>query len=101
MLLNDRMSSKSLPIYNFLSSPCLTYFAFLFFFFECLQVIARVIVDYSNKVQKNHALLNRVRGATSEAEQEKLVEISSKMFITATVLPIRSVGVQGMTSLKI
>lgn len=63
--------------------------------FSETQVIARVIVDYSNKVQKNHALLNRVRGATSEAEQQKLVEISSKMQITATVLPIRSVGVQG------
>lgn len=49
-------------------------------------------------MQKNHALLNRVRGATSQTEQDKLCEISSKMQITATVLPIRSVGVQGTIS---
>lgn len=59
------------------------------------QVIARVIVDYHNKLQKNHALLNRVTTATSASEQDKLSQISQKMQITATVLPIRSVGVQG------
>lgn len=63
--------------------------------FSETQVIARVIVDYHNKLKKNHALLNRVVGATSEIEQQKLTEISIKMQITATVLPIRSVGVQG------
>lgn len=63
--------------------------------FSETQVIARVIVDYHNKVKKNHALLNRVSNATSEVEQQTLIEISKKMQITATVLPIRSVGVQG------
>lgn len=63
--------------------------------FVVSKVIARVIVDYHNKLQKNHALLNRVAGNTSEAEQDKLCEISKKMKITATILPIRSVGVQG------
>lgn len=63
--------------------------------FSETQVIARVIVDYYNKQKKNHALLNRVVGATSQTEQDKLSEISRKMQITATVLPIRSVGVQG------
>ncbi|XP_073826350.1 GMP synthase burgundy isoform X2 [Musca autumnalis] len=59
------------------------------------QVIARVIVDYKNKLEKNHALINRVSGATTEMEQHKLVAISSYSQIQATVLPIRSVGVQG------
>lgn len=65
-----------------------------------LQVIARVIVDYYNKLCKNHALLNRVTNATTPAEQDKLQEISRKMKITATVLPVRSVGVQGWCSIK-
>lgn len=59
------------------------------------QVIARVIVDYKSKLEKNHALINRVTGATSEAEQNELIGISSYSQIQATVLPIRSVGVQG------
>lgn len=59
------------------------------------QVIARVIVDYKNKLQKNHALLNRVSGSTSKEEQQELLRISSNSQISATVLPIRSVGVQG------
>jgi len=58
-------------------------------------VIARVIVDYKNKLQKNHALINRVTGATSEAEQKDLLRISANSQIQATLLPIRSVGVQG------
>ncbi|XP_037907493.1 GMP synthase [glutamine-hydrolyzing] [Hermetia illucens] len=63
--------------------------------FSETQVIARVIVDYKNKSQKNHALLNRVSGATSKEEQSELCRISSSCKISATVLPIRTVGVQG------
>lgn len=60
-----------------------------------MQVIARVIVDYKNKLQKNHALINRVTGATSESEQKELLRISGNSDMQATLLPIRSVGVQG------
>ncbi|EDW36814.1 GL25858 [Drosophila persimilis] len=60
-----------------------------------IRVIVRVIVDYKNKLQKNHALINRVTGATSEAEQIELLRISANSTIQATLLPIRSVGVQG------
>lgn len=63
--------------------------------FSETQVIVRVIVDYHNKLQKVHALLNRVSGATSDEEQTELCRISSALHISATVLPIRSVGVQG------
>ncbi|ALC40112.1 bur [Drosophila busckii] len=55
----------------------------------------RVIVDYKNKLHKNHALINRVTGATSELEQKELLRISANSEIQATLLPIRSVGVQG------
>lgn len=64
--------------------------------FSETQVIVRVVVDYSNKCQKNHALLKRVSDATSSEEQEELCRISSKLNIASTVLPIRSVGVQGI-----
>lgn len=59
------------------------------------QVISRVIVDYNNKLNNKHALINRVTNATSADEQKELIRISSVSQIQATVLPIRSVGVQG------
>lgn len=63
--------------------------------FSETQVIVRVIVDYNQKLQKNHALLTRVSNTTSAAEQKELCRISSAIKLTATVLPIRTVGVQG------
>jgi GMP synthase (glutamine-hydrolysing) len=63
--------------------------------FSETQVVVKVIVDYSNKSKKNHALLNRVSGVTSKEEQNELCRISSSINLSATVLPIRSVGVQG------
>lgn len=56
-------------------------------------------MEYNIKLEKNHALLNRVTNATSKDEQDKLVEISKKMKIFATLLPIRSVGVQGILNI--
>lgn len=59
------------------------------------QVIARVIVDYKNKFERKHALLARVTEATTDDEKKELMRISSSYEISATVLPIRTVGVQG------
>lgn len=59
------------------------------------QVIARVIVDYKNKLERKHALLARVTEATTDDEKKELIRISSSYEISATVLPIRTVGVQG------
>lgn len=63
--------------------------------FSETQVIVKVIVDYAEKVKKNHALLNRVAGVTTKEEQNELSRISSSIQLSASVLPIRSVGVQG------
>jgi GMP synthase (glutamine-hydrolysing) len=63
--------------------------------FSETQVVVKVIVDYQNKLKKNHALLNRVSGVTTKEEQDELCRISSSIELSATVLPIRSVGVQG------
>jgi GMP synthase (glutamine-hydrolysing) len=43
---------------------------------------------------QNHALINRIENATSEEERRQLQVISSKNQLAATLLPIRSVGVQ-------
>ncbi|CAG9130708.1 unnamed protein product [Plutella xylostella] len=44
---------------------------------------------------KWHALLGRVANASTAAEQAELRRISSKTPVAATLLPVRSVGVQG------
>ncbi|XP_058446257.1 GMP synthase [glutamine-hydrolyzing] isoform X1 [Malaya genurostris] len=59
------------------------------------QVIAKVIVDYKSKLEQTHALLNRVSSTTTKEEQDELCRISSSIHLNATLLPIRSVGVQG------
>lgn len=59
-----------------------------------LQVIVKIMAEYEQMLQKKHALLNRVEGATSEVERQHLRRVSSHRHIAATLLPIRSVGVQ-------
>lgn len=63
--------------------------------FSETQVIVKIIVEYDQMLQKKHALLNRIENATDEIERSKLREVSRKQHLAATVLPIRSVGVQG------
>eukprot|EP00795_Rhopilema_esculentum_P006678 gene6678-12235_t len=53
------------------------------------------IVDYSNAVNKRHPLLAKIQEQLSEAELQRLKEISSSYSVGATLLPIKSVGVQG------
>lgn len=52
------------------------------------------MAEYEQMLQKKHALLNRVESATSESERQHLRRVSSENHIAATLLPIRSVGVQ-------
>lgn len=59
------------------------------------QVLVRLIVDYVNMAAKEHALLNRIEAATSEQERQRLELLSTRNQLTATLLPIRTVGVQG------
>lgn len=63
--------------------------------FSETQVIVKIMAEYEQMLQKKHALLNRVEGATTEAERQQLRRVSSHRHIAATLLPIRSVGVQG------
>ena len=62
--------------------------------FSETQVLCRLVVNYDEMVTKEHALLNRIQNVTSEDERAKLAEKSKKQKYTATLLPIRTVGVQ-------
>ncbi|KAG0722284.1 GMP synthase [glutamine-hydrolyzing] [Chionoecetes opilio] len=63
--------------------------------FSETQVILKVIVDYAASVQKKHGLLMRIDNCTSEEERTDLHRISLTQTLFATLLPIKSVGVQG------
>lgn len=55
----------------------------------------KIMVEYASMCLKSHALLGRVSNASTAAEQAELKRISSKTPVCATLLPLRSVGVQG------
>lgn len=63
--------------------------------FSETQVIVKIIAEYGSMCEKSHALLGRVAGATTPAEQAELRRISAAAQTAATLLPLRSVGVQG------
>ncbi|KAJ3624256.1 hypothetical protein MTP99_017896 [Tenebrio molitor] len=63
--------------------------------FSETQVLVKIIVEFDQMLQKKHALLNRVEAVTNNEERNVLRTISSKQKLAATLLPIRSVGVQG------
>ncbi|XP_021918589.1 GMP synthase [glutamine-hydrolyzing] isoform X1 [Zootermopsis nevadensis] len=63
--------------------------------FSETQVLVKIIAEYDQMLQKKHALLNRVESVTSEEERLELRKVSNKQHLAATLLPIRSVGVQG------
>ncbi|KAL3862338.1 hypothetical protein ACJMK2_008314 [Sinanodonta woodiana] len=59
------------------------------------NVILKFITDFANALKTPHALLNRVKNATTAEEQEELVRISQEESLSSTLLPIKTVGVQG------
>lgn len=63
--------------------------------FSETQVLCRLVVNYEEMVTKEHALLNRIENVTTEDERAVLSGKSKKQKYTATLLPIKSVGVQG------
>jgi len=63
--------------------------------FSETQVLCRLVVNYEEMVTKEHALLNRIENVTTEEERVVLAGKSKKQKYTATLLPIKTVGVQG------
>jgi hypothetical protein len=59
-----------------------------------VQVLCRLVVNYHEMLAKDHALLNRIENVTTEEERLTLVAKSKVQKYTATLLPIRTVGVQ-------
>ncbi|GIY84794.1 GMP synthase [Caerostris darwini] len=63
--------------------------------FSETSVLIKVIIEYATSVVKKHALVNKVKDCTTEEEQAFLTAVSSKYKLKSTLLPIKSVGVQG------
>lgn len=59
------------------------------------QVLCRLVVNFFEMAAKGHALLNRIEAITSEEERAELSTITKRLKYVATLLPIRTVGVQG------
>ncbi|KAJ8274199.1 hypothetical protein COCON_G00088240 [Conger conger] len=55
----------------------------------------KIIADFACSVRKPHALLQRVKSCLSEEEEETLLQITSLHSLSAFLLPIKTVGVQG------
>ncbi|XP_028393832.1 GMP synthase [glutamine-hydrolyzing]-like [Dendronephthya gigantea] len=59
------------------------------------KVILTTIVNYSQSLSKPHTSLIGIRNATSVEEQQFMKEFSEKNNVATTLLPIKTVGVQG------
>ncbi|XP_033642225.1 GMP synthase [glutamine-hydrolyzing]-like [Asterias rubens] len=57
--------------------------------------ILHILVDYNAAIKKPHALMGRVTSSMSDEEQALLCSITCSDQYCATLLPIKSVGVQG------
>ena len=56
-------------------------------------MLAKLVVQYKHLLARKHALLNRIENNTSEQDRELLIEATATKY-NATLLPIRTVGVQ-------
>ncbi|CAL1295434.1 unnamed protein product [Larinioides sclopetarius] len=59
------------------------------------SVLVKVVIEYATSVLKKHALVNKVKDSATEEEQAFLTAVSNKYKLKSTLLPIKSVGVQG------
>ncbi|XP_038060989.1 GMP synthase [glutamine-hydrolyzing]-like [Patiria miniata] len=57
--------------------------------------ILQILVDYNAAVKKPHALMGRVTSSMTDEEQALLCSVTCTEQYFATLLPIKSVGVQG------
>lgn len=59
------------------------------------NVILRILVDFARAATKPHALMGRIKSSTTEDEKDILTAITVTGDLSATLLPIKTVGVQG------
>lgn len=63
--------------------------------FSETNILLRLLVNYAESIDKPHALASKISSAMSSDELDQLLSITSKCRLSATLLPIKSVGVQG------
>ncbi|KAJ8271133.1 hypothetical protein GJAV_G00123140 [Gymnothorax javanicus] len=59
------------------------------------NAMLKIIADFAASVRKPQTLLQRVKSCLSEEEEETLLQITSLHSLSAFLLPIKTVGVQG------
>ncbi|KAJ8022220.1 GMP synthase [glutamine-hydrolyzing] [Holothuria leucospilota] len=59
------------------------------------NVLLKILADYANADKRRHALMERVQSLTTDEEKNFLKLMTSSQKIYATLLPIKTVGVQG------
>ncbi|XP_046336154.1 GMP synthase [glutamine-hydrolyzing]-like [Haliotis rufescens] len=59
------------------------------------NILLKIIVDFATALKTPHSLLNKVKNCMVQHEQDRLEVITAKAQLTATLLPIKTVGVQG------
>lgn len=63
--------------------------------FSETSVLAKVIVSYAASLKRQHPLIGRIQKATGQDDQQFLLRVGEQYKLVATLMPIRSVGVQG------
>ncbi|XP_063965146.1 GMP synthase [glutamine-hydrolyzing]-like isoform X2 [Lytechinus pictus] len=63
--------------------------------FSETTILLRLLVNYAESMDKPHALASKISSAMSSDEIDQLISITSKVRLASTLLPIKSVGVQG------
>lgn len=63
--------------------------------FSETSVLLKVIVSYATSLQRKHSMISKIHKSCDEDDCEFLENFSQKYKFVATLLPIKSVGVQG------
>ncbi|XP_041479514.1 GMP synthase [glutamine-hydrolyzing]-like [Lytechinus variegatus] len=63
--------------------------------FSETTILLRLLVNYAESMDKPHALASKISSAMTSDEIDQLITITSKVRLASTLLPIKSVGVQG------
>ncbi|KAK6174661.1 hypothetical protein SNE40_017896 [Patella caerulea] len=59
------------------------------------SILLKLIVDFSNSSKSSQSILDTIYKCTTEKERKVLKEITANYPLTSTLLPIKTVGVQG------
>lgn len=63
--------------------------------FNEASVLVKVMISFQASLKRQHPLIGKIQQACSEDDQQFLLKLGLNYKLTSTLLPIRSVGVQG------